>query len=142
MARELFKTVIVFDKDLPEEKFHRLETEIAKTIVEGCDTTRVPIPSYLHQVKGFGNTKIRKGEQTYHGWCTYFYYTTEKERADEIFRLLQRSNYVTIFETVILKGEAASKVNTNCRIDVNAIHRTYLKKQKNKDTDYFDLIFC
>lgn len=140
MALDLYKTVVVFDKDLPEEEFQKLETELARRIVEGCDPTRVRIPSYLHEVKGFGNTKITKGEQVWHGWCDYLYYTTEKERADEIFRLLQRTKNVTIFETVILKGAAASKVNTNCRIDINALQRTYLKKPKEKD--YFNLIFC
>ena len=142
MALDLYKTVVVFDKDLPKEEFQKLEEALARRIVEGCDPTRVRIPSYLHEVKGFGNTKVTKGEQVWHGWCDYFYYTTEKERADEIFRLLQHTKNVIAFETVILKGEAASKVNTNCRIDINALQRTYLEKQKTKDTDYFNLIFC
>lgn len=134
MARELFKTVVVFNKDLPEEKFHKLETALAKEIVKD------PIPSYLHETKGFGNTKVTKGEQVWYGWCTYFYYTTEKERADEIFRLLQKLDYVTAFETIILRGEAAKKIDKRRRINVDTMQRIYLKKKK--DTDYFDLIFC
>lgn len=139
MALDLYKTVVVFDKNLPEEEFQKLEKALARRIVEGCDPTRVRIPSYLHQVKGFGNTKITKGEQIWYGWCDYFYYSTEKERANEIFRLLQHSKDVTAFETIILKGEAEKKIDKRHKINVDTLQRIYTKKQ---ETDYFNLIFC
>ena len=142
MALDLYKTVVVFNKDLPRDEFQEMETMLAKIIVQGHDPILEPIPSYLHEIKGFGNTKVKKGEQVWYGWCDYFYYSTEKERADEVFRLLQRSKDVIAFETVILKGEAAAKIDTHHRVNVNAIHWTYTKKQKPKETDYFELIFC
>lgn len=139
MALDMYKTVVVFDKDLPKEKFEELEKQLLRNIAYGYDPTLEAVPCYIHQVKGFGNTKVTKGEQVWHGWCDYIYYRTEKERADEIFRLLQHHIYITAFETIILKGEAEKKIDKRHRINVDAMQKTYIKKQ---ETDYFNLIFC
>jgi hypothetical protein len=141
MALDMYKTVVVFNKDLSKEEFEEREIQLLKNIAYGYDPTLEAVPCYIHQVKGFGNTKVNKGSEVMHGWCDYIYYRTEKSRADEITKLLSHHTDVTAFETIILKGKAEKQIDKRRRINVDKIQKTYINKTKQMKIDYFDLIF-